>query len=301
MTIDTTEAHSVRDTERKRECHILNLGAGVQSTTLYLMFMRGEITPQINCAIFADTQEEPEAVYRHLEWLKSLNGPEILVRTTGKLGDDLAHGVHSMGQRFASIPAYTKGDGDATEGRVRRQCSKEYKTEVIERTIRREVLKLAPRQRVPKGTAVHQYLGISLDEAGRARRISERFNQTIKWARSHFPLVERWMTRPDCLNYLADKVPHQTPRSACVFCPYHSDAEWFHLRENDPEGWGRALEIDGALRKPGNIVNRKMDKALYLHRSCKPLDEVEFDTRPKPRDLQLSMSFASVCEGVCGV
>lgn len=40
-----------------REFHILNLGAGVQSTALYLMSMRGE-APKFDCAIFADTQEE---------------------------------------------------------------------------------------------------------------------------------------------------------------------------------------------------------------------------------------------------
>jgi len=31
----------------------------------------GEIQPNIECAIFADTGEEPDAVYRHLEWMKS--------------------------------------------------------------------------------------------------------------------------------------------------------------------------------------------------------------------------------------
>jgi hypothetical protein len=34
----------------------------VQSTALYLMYHRGEITPQIDYAIFADTQDEPEQV-----------------------------------------------------------------------------------------------------------------------------------------------------------------------------------------------------------------------------------------------
>lgn len=53
--------------------------------------------------IFADTQEEPESVYRHLEWLKSLGGPPILIDTAGKLGDDLIHGKNSTGQRFTSI------------------------------------------------------------------------------------------------------------------------------------------------------------------------------------------------------
>lgn len=67
---------------------ILNLGGGVQSTTLYLMALRGEIAP-IECALFADLKEEPGSVYRHMEWLKSLNGPTIHVIDAGSLGDDL--------------------------------------------------------------------------------------------------------------------------------------------------------------------------------------------------------------------
>ena len=51
------------------ELRILNLGAGVQSTTLYLMSIEG-LVPAFDWAIFADTQEEPAAVYQHLEWLK---------------------------------------------------------------------------------------------------------------------------------------------------------------------------------------------------------------------------------------
>ena len=50
--------------------HILNLGAGVQSTALYLMSLDGEVQ-KFDAAIFADTQEEPEDVYRHLEWMES--------------------------------------------------------------------------------------------------------------------------------------------------------------------------------------------------------------------------------------
>lgn len=49
--------------------HIISLGAGVQSTTLALMAAGGGLTPMPDCAIFADTGEEPSAVYRHLDWL----------------------------------------------------------------------------------------------------------------------------------------------------------------------------------------------------------------------------------------
>jgi hypothetical protein len=131
-----------------KQLHVLNLGAGVQSTTLYLMFARGHMPVPLDCAIFADTGDEPAAVYRHLEWLKSLHGPPILVRSRGVLSADLMRGENSRGKRFASIPAYTMIPGSEEEGRTRRQCSAEYKVEVIERSIRREVVGLEPRQRV---------------------------------------------------------------------------------------------------------------------------------------------------------
>jgi hypothetical protein len=121
--------------------HILSLGAGVQSTTLYLLAMHGDFPCE--AAIFADTQEEPEAVYLHLEWLKAQCGPPIMVRTRGSLGDDLTRGENSTHQRFASIPAFTS-DGNGAAGMTRRQCSREYKTQVVEQAIRREIVGLAP-------------------------------------------------------------------------------------------------------------------------------------------------------------
>ena len=78
--------------------NILNLGAGVQSTALFLMFLNGEFDEKLDYAVFADTQEEPGSVYRHLEWLRSLGGPPILTDTAGKLGDDLIHGKNSPGE-----------------------------------------------------------------------------------------------------------------------------------------------------------------------------------------------------------
>ncbi len=284
-----------------KEYHVLSLGAGVQSTALYLMFARGEITPQIDAAIFADTQEEPDAVYRHLEWLQSIGGPPILVRTAGKLGDDLVNGRNSTGGRFASIPAFTK-DEEEKVGVLRRQCSKEYKTEVVERAIRREVLGMVPKQRVPKGIKVYQYIGMSFDEMGRAGRVQAIFKaKRVKWSVPVFPLIERYMTRANCLDWLADKVPHETPRSACTFCPYHNDHEWDRLKREDPAGWARALEVDSALRRPGIVLNRNLEQQMYLHRSCQPLGLVQLDLSPDPRKAQTTMNFAGECMGMCGV
>jgi len=50
---------------------VLSLGAGVQSSVMALMAAHGEL-PRINCAIFADTQWEPKAIYEHLDWLETV-------------------------------------------------------------------------------------------------------------------------------------------------------------------------------------------------------------------------------------
>jgi len=276
---------------------ILNLGAGVQSTTVYLRYLRGEIEPQIDAAIFADTQEEPGAVYRHLEWLKSLGGPPIIIRTAGKLGEHLMAGRNSTGGRFASIPAFTSAVEGECGGMLRRQCSKEYKAEVIERAIRRDILGLKPRQRIPKGVVVTQIFGISMDEAGRAARIARRLSDR-PWAKTRFPLLEgNQMTRSECICELADKVPHETPRSACVFCPFRSDAEWRRLRDTDPDAWNRAVAIDEALRVPGIVFNRGLKQKAYLHRTCVPLQRVSF---LNDRQMQFN-NFNLECEGMCGI
>jgi hypothetical protein len=96
-------------------------------------------------------------------------------------------------------------------------------------------------------------------------------------------------------------VPHEVPRSACVFCPYHSDHEWKRIKAEDPEGWARAVQIDEGLRKPGVVVNRKLDAKMYLHRSLMPLSEITWPADTSPRDRQLSINFSAECMGVCGV
>jgi hypothetical protein len=215
---------------------ILNLGAGVQSTTVFLMAHEGLIPP-IDYAIFADTQEEPEDVYRHLKWLKTIPHPVpvLHIATAGKLGNDLLnetapsipheHAPYKPNHRprFASIPVFTaqhhetrEGRNGCSEGIVRRQCTKEYKIEVVERVIRRTILGMQPRQRIPKGTMIEQLFGISQDEKGRAARIAKNWEGRA-WSTPSFPLIDMKWTRADCLDWLKARVPHPVTRSACVF------------------------------------------------------------------------------------
>lgn len=271
--------------------HILNLGAGIQSTTLYLMFLTGELTPKIDYAIFIDTGEEPAPVYKNLTWLKSLNGPPILVRSVASINNDFKQGRTSAGQHFAMIPAYIAEKPGEPKGMVRRQCTKQ-KLDMLERTIREEIVGLEPGQWFPTDEImVFQYIGISAEEIDRALRIRARFAD-LRWAKPIFPLVKREMTRVDCEIWLKKfRVPHEVPRSACVCCPYRSNAEWRWLRDSDPNGFQRAIDVDEALR-----AGADMKQKFYVHCSCMPLRQAVLDTGNNPNRF-----FARECEGVCGV
>lgn len=275
---------------------ILNLGAGVQSTAVYLLALDGEIET-FDCAIFADTQEEPQAVYDHLAWLKSLGGPEIRVVSRGRLGDDLVSGTNSTNHRFASIPVFMQEpDAAGTSGLARRQCSAEYKIVPIEREIRRGVLGLKPRARIPKGTKIQQVFGISLDEQRRAVAIQKRTRKNAWAEEPSFPLIDRNWTRGRCIAYLKGRVPHETPRSACSFCPFHNDEEWQHIKTTDPAAWKRALEIDEAIRDPTSRRAKDRRLTAYLHRSGLPLADVDFNAKGA-----MFPGLTFECEGMCGI
>jgi hypothetical protein len=106
------------------------------------------------------------------------------------------------------------------------------------------------------------------------------------------------MTRRDCKTWMGVMGYPEPPRSACVYCPFHSDAEWRRLRNDEPEGFEKAVWFERKWRSAC-----KKDKGLlmevYLHRSCKPLDQIDFDNDIDKG--QLAFDFQAECEGMCGL
>ena len=289
------------ESSEPKKLRILNLGAGVQSTTVALMIHKGELPP-IDCAIFADVQEEPKAIYKHLDWLikEVASSFPIYIVSAGKLGDGISVGpTHAKGH--TSIPAYTLGRRGEM-GITRRQCTGDYKIQPIEQFIKRDLLGCSKGKRIPKGTEVTQIFGLSFEELGRAERVKRSFHATgrSKFARPEFPLIEKEMRRGHCIKWMKDYgVPHSVERSACVFCPYKSDKEWQRLKLGDPDDWKRALEVDELLRNGHSRASYGMRNAMYLHKSCKPLGEIDFST-PEERGDQSVMGFLGECQGMCG-
>ena len=268
---------------------VLSLGAGVQSTCLALMAeheLYGLTKPDF--AIFADTGWEPQVVYEHLEWLKSQLSYEVITVSSGNIKDNILQGVMPDGSRFLGIPAYLI-QPDGSKGILHRQCTSHYKTNPINGFLR-ERLELLRGRRAPIDVQVEMWLGISADEAIRKKPDRE------EWINKRYPLIELGFSRAQLLNWFKENYPDRyLPTSSCIGCPYHSDAVWKQLKESDPKSFEEAVFVDTALRTVPATKGTIRGEA-YLHRSRKPLAEVDF-TDVTSYDNQMMEE----CEGLCGI
>lgn len=261
--------------------HILSLGAGVQSSTLALMAAAGEVTPMPVVAVFADTGDEPHSVYRWLDWLTTqLPFPVVKASNNESLSEHI-FGAIERGERVSKPPLFTAGVDGESEGLLTRDCTKDYKVSVIQRAVRQVM-------REREATRVIQWIGISLDEAARMKPSRVGYS-THRW-----PLIELRMSRHDCLLWMERNGHPKPPRSACVYCPHHSNAEWRRLRDEEPEAWERAIDFDNRIRTGIHKVRAQ----CFVHRSCVPLAQVDLST---DTDHGQGLLWGNECEGMCGV
>jgi hypothetical protein len=252
-----------------------------------LMAARGEIGPMPECAIFSDTGAEPRHVYTWLDWLETqLPFPVHRVMHDRGLLVNIAESIE--GNRFAGAPFFTESD-TGREGRLRRQCTREFKIQPIEKFIRREMLGLAYGQRAPTTPEITQWIGISWDEIQRMK------DPLSKLTKHRWPLIELKMTRQDCLQWMKRQGYPEPQKSSCTFCPYHDNALWRDMKNNDPESFSQAVAVDRLIR--GGV--RGTSQRLFLHRSLKPLEEVDF--RSAADAGQMEWGFQEECDGMCGV
>jgi hypothetical protein len=231
------------------------------------MAVHGEL--ELDAAIFADTQWEPAAVYTWLDFLESTAAAAGIAIHRVSAGSLRSNALAASSSAW--IPMYTrKADGE--RGMLRRQCTKNYKI----LPIRRKLRELGASRRNP----TDQLFGISLDELERMR------SPDVSYVRHVYPLIDRRMTRTDCLQWLETKGYPQPQKSACVGCPYRRNSQWRELTDSE---FADAVEFDTGMRH-----RRHMMAETFLHGSCVPLEQV--DLRSEQDRGQLEMDFDG-----CGV
>lgn len=256
---------------------IISLGMGVQSTALWYMSNCGMIE-KADYAIFADTGAEKTATMEYYNWIRKKHKGTwdipIIKINDRNLYQDLMNQSNSSGNRFASIPAFTNNGS----GKLRRQCTAEYKISQVDKIIKRLYGKIG-KQRYPK---TEIWYGITQDEMHRMN-IPEQ-----KWKINVYPFIgykiysngthERYLDefyrRSDIVEFYK-KVKWPLPvKSSCFFCPYQNKENWMFLKNVYPDDFTKAIEVDKQIR---NSSKRGIKEPIFLHRSCKPLEEIDFE------------------------
>lgn len=252
-------------------------GAGVQSTAIALLVEQGTL-PSPDVWVFADTGDEPDDVYAHIEkWRERIN-----LVTVRAAGPSLIENYLSAEGNPPQPPLWIDDPKTGRRMPMRRQCTERYKIRPIKAFLRRH-FEIRPRQ----GVQVVQWLGISTDEAHRMKPAQ------AGWYDVAWPLIDLGMSRSDCLKLIAD-AGETAPRSACRYCPFHSNKEWARLQRN-PREWAKVLAVEDAIRakweRLGGLSGQ--NSCPTLHRDG-PLRGIDFSR-------QQIMHWGNECEGMCGV
>lgn len=267
---------------------VISLGWGVQSFTLAAMVALGELEP-VDAVIHADTTHEFSGTYefakRWTPWLSGEAGApgsffcesplmvEHPIRVITVKGDNNTP-VDKWGG--VMIPAFTKlANNGRHEGAIRRQCTDNWKIAPLRRWL----------QTNRNGELVEQWIGISLDEYQRMKESG------VKYIINRWPLIEKRMTRSDCVNWLERHGLELPPKSACVFCPFNDLHAWRERLSSEPDRI-QAIETDKTIR------NFKPGYELYLHKQLVPIEQVDLRTAEEKGQLPL---WDNECSGICGV
>ena len=100
------------------------------------------------------------------------------------------------------------------------------------------------------------------------------------------------MSTADCEAKIRELGYPLPVKSACIGCPFRSDASWARMKAEQPEAFGQAVEFDRQLRHPlgrGRLNDGRTTEdylgevhylkgaafPAYLHNSLTPLGDVD--------------------------
>lgn len=254
---------------------ILSFGAGMQSTALALMACENAkavkplypLVPVYDEVVFCDLGFEPPWVLRQVEFTrKACEWAGIPFRILdAPLYRDF---MENFGERRTiSIPWWTLGD-DGHKSKMPRNCTIDYKVNLISKHVRWELLgyKKGQRLRDEDKKAHEMHMGFSAEEAHRCK---ESPNPMFV---NKFPLVEMGLVRADNYAYIKDVWGLDTKASACCFCPFHQNYFFQYLKENLPETYEKLVGVDELLRDKN--PKPPMDSDLFISRSRKRLADL---------------------------
>lgn len=229
---------------------VLSYGGGRQTVAICVAISKG-LLPKPDHIVMADTGRERTSTW---EYLHNVMAPYL-----AKIGLAVEVVPHSLSlndlyggkdKDTLLMPVYT------TNGKLRTFCSGEWKRDVINRYLS----KLGIKKRI-------QWLGYSTDEM---RRIHFSRTQSVE---HQFPLIEplRWSTQK-CVAVVEEEGLPTPPKSACWCCPHWSEQEWLEMKNNYPDDFKKACELDEQIREQDQFND------VFLFKKRIPLKLAELES-----------------------
>ena len=239
-------------------------GGGVQSTAIAALIVMDELRPDYS--IIVDTEREMRTTWDYLDKFvrPALERVDIVLHRVRKSHYTTVDLYSSNGDLL--IPAYTNQNVEI--GKLPTFCSSEWKKRVMHRW--------ATEQGIKKALV---WMGFTIDELRRCKQILGKWQE-------RYPLIERRMTRSDCIALVKKMGWPEPPRSSCYMCPNKSQQEWIWMKQHSSDDFKRAIKFEKYMRKK--------DDAIWLTQLGEPIEQIDFE---KTDDL-----FGGGCDsGMCFV
>ena len=215
------------DGQSREESYILSFGAGVNTVALMVILI-DEKAP-LDEVVFADTGGETPGTYDSVEvarqYLARFHIPFRVVKARPRSTD-----LFGTALRRRVIPSVKW-----------RWCTRDFKVNPIHRHYQE------------RGGHIKQYIGIAFDEIHRMKDSRDEYITNI------YPLVEKRMTRQDCLDTIASAGLPIPEKSGCFFCPFNSTERWRHLLDHYPKLFDEAVTLEEQSKHfPGQRLTDQM-------------------------------------------
>jgi hypothetical protein len=203
---------------------VWSTGGGVDSTAIAVLIENGLIEkPDISFMV--DTGYEKTSTWEYMNnvtmpRLKSVGVTIEIVKTTDWSSNNIFNDAG-----YIVIPIFKRVENRTVK--LKTHCNNTWKAQVSERYLRSKGVKRA-----------EIWMGIAADETKRQRESRKM------WLTYRYPLIEKRMTRKDCLaliKYFRWPDPHKT---SCVMCGLQDRRVREAMREEYPQEWQRAIEIE---------------------------------------------------------
>jgi len=222
----------------------LSFGGGPPSLALLILNVWGQVEPKAELVVYADTgwekSETDRLVPEYRDWSEEMGLEFITVQSKDGPLDQYVK------ERSVPIPVHTEN------AIGKRQCTDKWKIQPIEEYLHGRFGKVG----------LTAQLAMTWGETHRVR------DPRVKRNKNRWPLIEKRLTRQDCVEIIKLAGLTVPPWSACVGCPFQSHGRWQQIASRWPADWDRAVEMDEFLRER---AERDGKDPIWLHWSKKPL------------------------------